>query len=119
MSKIVKRCPKCRIQLTLDALVRGEQVEAIGLLQIAEAPELTSYYFTHTRSGCLTTFAVSVRAFDELAGDPRRGGDAGGGQGCAQHCGRAAALAACDAQCLNARFRRFFLEVLRRPREGR
>lgn len=119
MSDVVKQCPKCSAPLTLDALVRGEQVEAIGILHVGGAPHLTSYYFNHTRPGCHTTFVVPVRRFAGLVDEPIVEEDACGAPGCAGQCGRIDDLAGCDVPCANASFRRFFLTVLRKPRDAR
>jgi len=116
-AEVVKQCPLCRRDFTLEEVLESAEVKPIGMAFEPGSFEHNVYYFNHHCPGCGSTFVIPVERFIALIEEYISPEVLDGTAGCDQHCRRLDDLEACNEPCYYAPFRRFLLNRLlqRRP----
>lgn len=107
----IKICPGCKTAFTLHDLIQSPEIEPLGMQFENGDTSLNVYYFNHDRADCGSTFVVPAMAFRSMITEPIPESILAGTEVCGHHCLSMDDLAACDAPCRYAPFRRFLLSI--------
>ena len=112
--QLIKQCPNCGQQLTIDDLLNSPEIKPKGLALQSDNPEFNMFYFDHDITGCGTTFVVPVEVLAPYIGEPIPDKLLAGTDCCERHCLRLEDWAECSQACTNAPYRRFLLSLASR-----
>lgn len=110
--RIVKACPCCGEEFTLEDIVFRRDIDPIGLLIEDDDMARNFFYFNHYVSFCGTTFTIPVEKLRSLVCENIPAEKLAGTPECRQHCLDLHDVDPCDRDCRNAAYRKL-LECLK------
>ncbi len=108
---VVKTCPKCGAEFTLDDFLNDPDIEPIGMQFFGAAERDNYFFFAHVCAECGTTFLLPVAELMPLVNEPVPTLSRTGQHDCGGHCLRIEDLSHCSAPCRYAPFRRLLLRL--------
>ncbi len=110
--EIVRTCPSCKKELTLDQLVNDPSIQPADMSIDTDDIENAYYYFRHKTEKCGTAFMVNVLAFAPCITETIPKERLTLTDPCERHCVNLIDLQECKQSCFFAPFRRFLIKMI-------
>jgi len=112
-SSLIKRCPGCGQEFSLEDFLEDPNLEPVGISADYADPRRCQFYFHHASPDCMSSLAVPVERFlpkiEEMVPEAKLLNSAT----CPRHCTTVADLRTCTCTCAVAPYRRFMLRLIR------